>query len=139
FPVIWPFGSLKSAVSKNIIRLFREASYAPEIYAEAHSASEALGCVQERLGITFIRASDLHLRAKGVRFCLVADQTIQLETGIVWIGEQKSKVLTSLLCVMAKAFRGSHSVGESEPPTSERKPNGRSVRIERAWLKAASH
>ena len=130
FRVIWPFGSLESAVSKNVMNLFREGQYAPRIYAEAHSASEAVGFVREGLGITFIKASDLHLRPKDVRFCQIADPMLQLETGLVCVGDQKSPTVERFLSVVADAFSVPRPTRLSQQRELARKPNGRVVSAE---------
>jgi len=130
FPVIWPFGSLESPVSKNVMNLFREGRYAPRIYAEAHSASEAVGFVREGLGVTFIKESDLHLRPKDVRFCQIAEPTFQLETGLVCVGDQKSPAIARFLSVVANAFGGPVATGRSQQSELPRKPNGRAFRAE---------
>ena len=135
FAVIWPFGSLESPVSKNIMSLFRERRYAPRIYAEAHSVSEAVGFVREGLGITFVKASDLHLRPKDVRFCQIADPLVELETGLIFVGDQKEPAVARFLSVVANAFSVPRLTRLSQQRELARKPNGRVVSAEEVRLK----
>ena len=137
--VVWPFGSPQSAVSKSILDRFREVGYIPRICLEAHSACEALASVREGFGITFVKASDLHLRPKGVRFCRIADPSVHVETGLICVPEQKWDVLRRLLAVVVDGFIRPRPKSASPEPTCLAKSNMRAGGIKRSFVTDAPH
>lgn len=100
-PVIWAFGVRESVASRHLMGLFQRAGYSPQIMREAQSVSEALGLVREGFGVAIMKASELRLHAEGIVLCPFGEPELIVETGLLYVPEQKWGVLEQFVSLVS--------------------------------------
>jgi len=103
-PVVWASGSAQPAFTKHLFGLFRRAGFVPNVTQEVQTIAEALGLARERLGVTFVKASDRPLVGDGLTVRPLA-RALFVETGLLYLRERRWDVLTRFVALVTARFR----------------------------------
>jgi DNA-binding transcriptional LysR family regulator len=103
-PVIWGFGVIAPAFTKDVFNRFRHAGYIPNVTHDAQTIAESLGLVREGLGITFVKTSDRHLIGEGLTM-LPLTTAFPVETGLLYVRERRSKLINDFVSLVTKHIR----------------------------------
>lgn len=103
-PVVWASGATQPAFTKHLFGLFRRAGFVPNVTQEVQTIAEALGLARERLGVTFVKASDRHLVGEGLTVRPLA-RPLFVETGLLYLRERRWDVLTRFVSLVTARFR----------------------------------
>jgi DNA-binding transcriptional LysR family regulator len=102
--VVWASGATHSAFTKHLFGLFRRSGFVPNVTQDVQTVAEALGLTRERLGVTFVKASDRNLVGEGLAVRPLA-RPLFVETGLLYLRERRWDVLTRFVSLVTARFR----------------------------------
>ncbi len=96
-PAIQALGSPDSGVWGSICALLRGVGYPPSVTHHAHSATVALALAREGFGVAILKASELHLRPKGVLLRAFTEASLVVETGLLYAGGHRPRLVDDFI------------------------------------------
>ncbi|MEO0491199.1 MAG: LysR family substrate-binding domain-containing protein, partial [Cyanobacteria bacterium J06659_2] len=83
-----------------ILRLCRQAGFAPHVVYEDSKHQTRVGLVVAGMGITFVPESLQKAGLTGVAYCALSDESLELQLSVAWRQTQESPTLQGFLQVV---------------------------------------
>jgi hypothetical protein len=110
-PLVTMRSDMEPRFGKDLNRIFGVARIRPRIFHQATTQAEALELVSENGIAALTMPSAQYPSREGIVFRRFVDEFLTAETGLAYIGENESAILSSLRSLLVKIFQPFASSG----------------------------